>query len=87
MRSGWFGAGAQCVEDEENPANDNGRVGDVEVGPVVVDDADLEEVRDHAEADAVPDVANGPAEDESERDRGGGEAGVAFGGWRVDGCA
>ena len=42
-----------------------------EVGPVVVDDMDLEEVGDHAEAEAVPDIPDGAAEDESEGDHGG----------------
>ena len=35
---------------------------------------DLKKVRDHAEADAVPDIADGAAEDEGERNHGGREA-------------
>lgn len=63
--------GSQSVEDEEDAADDDGGVGDIEVGPVVVDDMDLEEVGDHAEAEAVPDIPDGAAEDESEGDHGG----------------
>ena len=43
-------------------------VGDVEVGPVVVDDVDLEEVDDVGEAHAVVEVAERAAEDECERE-------------------
>ena len=66
--------GAERVEDQEDAADDDGGVGDIKVGPVVVDDVDFEEVGDHAEADAVPDIADGAAENESEGDHCGGEA-------------
>ena len=60
-------------EQEEACANDDAGVGDVEVGPVVVVDADGEEIDDVVEADAVVEIAESAAEDESERDRGEGE--------------
>ena len=65
--------GAEDLEQEEACANDDAGVGDVEVGPVVVVDADGEEIDDVVEADAVVEIAESAAEDESERDRGEGE--------------
>jgi hypothetical protein len=65
--------GAEDFEEEEAGADDDAAVGYVEVGPVVVDDADLEEVDDVVVADAVVEVAEGSAEDKSEGDRGYGE--------------
>ena len=66
--------GAEDFEQQEAGADDDAGVGDVEVGPVVVDDVDFEEVDDVVEADAVVEVAEGSAEDEGERDGGEGEA-------------
>lgn len=66
-------AGAHGVEHEQNAADDDAGVGHVEVGPVVVDDVDFEEVGDHAVAQAVPHIADGAAEDEREGQRGCGE--------------
>lgn len=66
--------GAERVEDQEDAADDDGGVGDIEVGPVVVNDVNLEEVGDHAEAEAVPDIADGAAEDQRQGHHGGGEA-------------
>ena len=55
---------AEDFYEEEAGSDDDAGVGYVEVGPVVVDDADLEEVDDIVVADAVVEVAEGSAEDE-----------------------
>ena len=68
-----MGDGAEDFQQEEAGADDDAGVGDVEVGPVVVVDADGEEVDDVVETDAVVEVAEGSAEDEGEGDRGGRE--------------
>ena len=65
--------GAEDFDEEEAGSDDDAAVGYVEVGPVVVDDADFEEVDDVVVADAVVEVAEGSAEDEGEGDRGEGE--------------
>ena len=54
------------VEEEEACAGDDGAVGYVEVGPVVGEDVDFNEVDDCAVEDAVVEVAEGSAEDEGE---------------------
>ena len=59
--------GAEDFEEEEAGSDDDAAVGYVEVGPVVVDDVDFEEVDDVVVADAVVEVAESSAEDESER--------------------
>jgi hypothetical protein len=64
------GSGAEDFEQEEAGADDDATVGDVEVWPVVVVDADGEEVDDVVEADAVVKVAERSAKDERESDRG-----------------
>ena len=68
LRVSQVGLGAEDFEEEEAGSDDDGGVGYVEVGPVVVDDADFEEVDDVAVADAVVEVAEGSAEDEGEGD-------------------
>src|SRR3569833_1193583 len=54
------------VEEEEAGADDDAAVGHVEVGPVVAEDVDLDEVDDGAVAEAGVEIAYGAAEDESE---------------------
>ena len=49
----------QRMQHQQDPAADDGGIGHVEVGPVVVDDVDLEEVDDRAGADAIVRVADG----------------------------
>jgi hypothetical protein len=49
--------GAQHFDEQEAGADADGRVGNIEVRPVVVDDVDLEEVDDVGEADAIVQVA------------------------------
>ena len=69
----WVGGvflGEEGVEEEQTGADDNGGVGDVEVGPVIAEDVDFEEVDDGGEADAVVVVADGAAEDEGQGDVG-----------------
>src|SRR5947209_19109859 len=61
------------VEEEEADADADGAVGDVERGPVVVADVEVEEVDDVAEAEAVEEVADGAAAD-------GGQRGLEHGG-------
>ena len=61
---------AEDFDEEEAGSDDDAAVGDVEVGPVVVDDVDFEEVDDVGEAEAVVEVADGSAEDEGEGDAG-----------------
>jgi len=58
--------GAEDFDEEEAGSDDDAGVGYVEVGPVVMDDVDFKEVDDVVVADAVVDVADGSAEDESE---------------------
>ena len=60
--------GAQHFDEQEAGSDADGGVGDVEVGPVIVDDVDLEEVDDVGEAHAVVEVAERAAEDERERE-------------------
>ena len=55
---------------QEAGSDDDAGVGYVEVGPVVVDDVDFEEVDYMAEAEAVVEVGQSSAEDEGEGDRG-----------------
>src|SRR6185312_2069868 len=55
---------------EQAGSDDDAAIGDVEVGPVVVDDVDFEKVDDVGEAKAVIKIANGSAEYESECDAG-----------------
>ena len=52
--------GAEDFDEQEAGADDDAAVGYVEVGPVVVDDVDFEEVDDVVEADAVVEVAEAP---------------------------
>ena len=54
----------QRVEEEQAGAGHNRGVGNVEVGPVIAEDVDLDEVDHGAVDDAVVDVAEGPAKDE-----------------------
>src|SRR5580700_9779999 len=68
-----LGLGTKDFDDEEAGADDDATVGYVEVGPVVVDDVDFEEVDNVVVADAVVEVAGGSAEDEGEGYRGEGE--------------
>ena len=63
---------AQDVEDEERDADRDGRVGHVEVGPLVVPPVGVDEVDHVAEAGAVDQVADRAAEDEGESERGAG---------------
>ena len=70
---GRVGLGAEDFEQEKTGADDDAGVGDVEVGPVVVDDFDGQEVDYVVETDAVVKVAEGSAEDEGEGDGGEGE--------------
>jgi hypothetical protein len=62
--------GAEDFDQEEAGADDDAGVGYVEVGPVVVDDGDFEEVDDVVEADAIVEVGERSAEDEGEGDGG-----------------
>ncbi len=65
--------GAEDFCEEEEGSDADAAVGYVEVGPMVVDDVDFEEVDDVVIADAVVEVAEGSAEDEREGDGGDGE--------------
>ena len=67
-----FLAGQERVKKEQTSSYDDAAVGHIEVGPMVAEDVDLDEVDDGAVADAVVEIADGAAEDESKRD--GGEA-------------
>ncbi len=55
-------AGEQDVEDQQNGADGDGGIGNVEGGPAVGTQKDLEEIGDAAVKDAVGDVAGSPAE-------------------------
>jgi len=72
----------QGVEHDEDATANDGRVGDVEVRPVIAPVAptkeDFKKIGDDAVADTIPDVAERTAEDEGERDRRGGEAAAYF---------
>ena len=68
-----FFSGEQGVEEEQAGADDDGAIGNVEVGPVIAEDVDLDEVDDRAVEDAVVEVADGAAEDQSESDSGEGD--------------
>ena len=65
--------GEHGVEQEQKGAGDDAGVGDVEVGEMIAEDVDFNEVDDGAVEDAVVDVAEGSAEDEGECDGGDGE--------------
>ena len=54
-------------DQQQAGTDDDAAIGDVEVGPVVVDDVDFEEVDDVGETNAVVEVADSAAEDECER--------------------
>src|SRR6266436_6330918 len=54
------------VDDDEGGADGDGRVGDVESGPVVAAEPDFEEVDDRAVDDAIGYVAGGAAEQQRE---------------------
>ena len=54
----------QGIEQEHAGSGDYGGVGDVEVGPMVGEDVDFNEVDDRAVEEAVVDVAEGAAQDE-----------------------
>ena len=60
--------------EEEGDGDDDGGVGDVEGGPVVLAEVEIEEVDDVAETDAVRDVAEDAGEDQR-----GGETGEFVG--------
>src|ERR1039458_2985218 len=64
----------QGVEQKQACAGDDGGVGQVEVGPVVGEDVDFNEVDDRAVEDAVVDVAEGSGKNEGEGDGPEGEA-------------
>src|SRR5690348_1260725 len=74
-KCGW---GKRCLfrlrtenfNQQQTGADDDAAVGDVEVGPVVVDDVDFEEVDDVGEAEAVVEVSGGSPENECQRDSG-----------------
>ena len=72
----------QGVDEQEDAAADDGRVSDVEVGPVIAPMAeaqiDFDEIGDHAETKAVPYIAKRSAEDESESDVGQGKTATFF---------
>ena len=59
-----FLCGQQGIEEEQAGADDHAGVGHVEVGPVVAEDVDLDEVDDRAVGDAVVDVAQRAAQNE-----------------------
>ncbi len=63
--------GEQGIEEQEAGADDDGTVGHIEVGPVVAEDVDLNEVDDGAVDDAIVEVAERSAEHQGEG--GGGE--------------
>jgi hypothetical protein len=58
--------GAKYFDEEEAGSDADAAVGYVEIGPVVGVDVDFEEVDHVVVADAVVEVAEGPAEDEGE---------------------
>ena len=60
----------QRMQDQQDAADHDAGVGHVEVGPVVVDDVDLEEVDDGPGADAVVGIADCAAEDQREPEGG-----------------
>jgi hypothetical protein len=66
--SGVGGLGTEDFYEEQTGADDDAAVGDVEVGPVVVDDVDFEEVDDVGETEAVVEIADRSTEDEGECD-------------------
>ena len=59
----------QLIPDEQNGADGDRRIGDVERRPVVAGDMPLDEIDDRSEADAVDDVAERAAEHQGERQR------------------
>ena len=65
--------GQERIEKEQACADDDGGVGQVEVGPGVGEDVDFDEVHHGAVDDAVVEVAERAAEDEGEGDRDEGE--------------
>ena len=58
-RGGGFGrlSGQQRIEEKEAGADDDGTIGHVEVGPVIAEDVDLNEVDDRAVEDSIVEVA------------------------------
>jgi alpha-L-rhamnosidase len=73
---GFLFAFAERCPEEEADGDDYGGVSDIEGGPVVLADVEIEEVDDVAEADAVGDVAEDAGENEC-----GGETGELVGGF------
>ena len=63
-----FLAGKEGVEDEQACADDDAAVGYVEVGPMVAEDVNFDEVDDGAIADAVMQIADRAAKDQGESD-------------------
>lgn len=57
---------AEDFDEEQAGSDDDAGVGYVEVGPVVVDDVDFEEVDDDGVDHAVVEISDGSAEDEGE---------------------
>ena len=61
---------AEDLEDKQAGSDNNCRVGEVEVGPMVGTDVYINEVDDVVVDNAIVKVADGTAEDKSERDAG-----------------
>lgn len=62
--------GPKDLDQQKAGADDDAAIGNVEVRPVVVDNVDLEEVDNVVIPDAVVEIAESSAENESERNRG-----------------
>lgn len=58
------------IEEQETRTDDDGAVGDIEVGPVVAEDVDFNEVDDRAVDDAIVQVAESATKNEGEGNRG-----------------
>ncbi len=59
---------------QQNSANHNSRIGNIEVRPVVVNDVHFEKVDDVAEPQPVISIAQSASEDQRQRNRGGGDS-------------
>src|SRR2546422_639445 len=55
------------VQSEQRHAHADGRVRQVEGGPVIATPVEVEEIRDRAEPPPIDEIADGAAEDEAER--------------------
>jgi hypothetical protein len=64
----------QRIEKQQNPANHNGGIGNIEIRPVVVNDVHFKKIDHVAEAQAVISIAQSASQDERQRNRSGSDS-------------